>query len=196
VQGKRRGSKLSLMKPTRIADPFGPCHAPNRNSLKNWRPAFLVLLVIPSLFAAKASPQTSPSNTPQSGSALAIPGDRQIEPEELHRPLQASDRPAPLVLQVGSHMLYTEAHIPGAEYVGPASQPAGLAMLRHRVESVPRDRAIVLYCGCCPWNRCPNIAPALQLLREMGFTNAKVLHIDQNFGADWVRKGYGADSAQ
>lgn len=93
-------------------------------------------------------------------------------------------------------MLYTEAHIPGAEYVGPASQPVGLAMLRHRVESVPRDRAIVLYCGCCPWNRCPNIAPAWQLLHEMGFTNLKVLHIDQNFGADWVRKGYGADSTQ
>ena len=196
MQGRQRGSKLSLMKPTRIADPFGPCHAPNRNSLRNWRPAFIVLLAIPSLFAAIASPQTSPSNTPQSGSALATPGDRQIEPGELHRTLQASDHPAPLVLQVGSHMLYTEAHIPGAEYVGPASQPAGLAILRRRVESLPRDRAIVLYCGCCPWTRCPNIAPALQLLSEMGFTNAKVLHIDQNFGADWVRKGYDADSAQ
>jgi thiosulfate/3-mercaptopyruvate sulfurtransferase len=196
VQEKPRERKLSMMKPASVADPLGLRHTPKENCLKIWRQAFLVLLVIPSLFAAKAIPLTSPSNPSQSGSALGIPGDRQIEPEELHRALQPSDHPAPLVLQVGSHMLYAEAHIQGAEYVGPASQPAGLAMLRHRVESLARDRAIVLYCGCCPWNRCPNIAPALQLLREMGFTNAKVLHIDQNFGVDWVRKGYGADSAQ
>lgn len=195
MRGRPRERKLSMMKPASIADARGGRHTPKVNCLKSWRQAFLVLLVIPS-FAAKAIPQTSPSNPSQSGSALGIPGDRQIEPEELHRALQASDHPAPLVLQVGSHMLYNEAHIPGAEYVGPASQPAGLAMLRRRVESVPRDRPIVLYCGCCPWNRCPNIAPALQLLREMGFTDAKVLHIDQNFGVDWVRKGYGADSAQ
>jgi len=49
---------------------------------------------------------------------------------------------------------------------------------------------IVLYCGCCPWNHCPNVKPAYDALQAMGFRNLKVLYIANNFGADWVDKGY------
>jgi rhodanese-related sulfurtransferase len=82
------------------------------------------------------------------------------------------------------------AHIPGSEYVGAASSDAGLQQLRKRVESLPRNKSIVLYCGCCPWSHCPNVKPADEALQSMGFTNVKVLYISNNLGTDWVDKGY------
>ena len=104
--------------------------------------------------------------------------------------LQTASADKPLVLQVGSHLLYSEGHIPGSEYAGQGSRPSGLQQLQNRVSSLPRKRFIVLYCGCCPWSRCPNLAPAFEKLHEMGFTNVKVLYLADNFGADWANKGY------
>jgi 3-mercaptopyruvate sulfurtransferase SseA len=126
-------------------------------------------------------------------SASVIPRDVLLQPEQLHRQLEAH---APLlILQVGSKVLYQEAHIPGAEYAGPGSRPEGLAALRARVQRLPRIQPIVLYCGCCPWNKCPNVGPAWQLLHSMGFTHVRVLYIADNFGVDWVARGYHADSS-
>ena len=121
--------------------------------------------------------------------ATLIPSSRLIQPQELVRILQAKGE-KPLVLQVGSHTLFTQAHIPGSEYMGAASTPDGLQQLRKRVGSLPRKKFIVLYCGCCPWNHCPNVKPADDALRAMGFTRVKILFIAGNFGFDWVDKGY------
>ena len=96
----------------------------------------------------------------------------------------------PLVLQTGSHVLYAEAHIPGSEYAGPAGTSAGIEALRARVAGLNKDSLIVIYCGCCPWSRCPNIKPAYQQLQALGFTNVKALYLAENFGTDWVEKGY------
>jgi thiosulfate/3-mercaptopyruvate sulfurtransferase len=119
-----------------------------------------------------------------------IPQSRLINPDELVKLLQSSKLEKPLMIQVGSHVLYSQAHIPASEYIGPASGESGLQQLRKRVESLPRSRSIVLYCGCCPWNHCPNVKPADDLLHGLGFSNVKVLYIANNFGADWVDKGY------
>jgi thiosulfate/3-mercaptopyruvate sulfurtransferase len=48
----------------------------------------------------------------------------------------------------------------------------------------------VLYCGCCPWSHCPNVHTAYQELQALGFTSVKVLYIADDFGTDWVDKGY------
>jgi rhodanese-related sulfurtransferase len=114
---------------------------------------------------------------------------RLISPEDLAKMLQ-SGKEKPLMLQVGSHMLFLQAHIPGSEYAGPAANESGLQQLRKLVESLPRNKFIVLYCGCCPWNHCPNVKPANDALHTMGFTNVKVLYIADNFGTNWVDKGY------
>jgi thiosulfate/3-mercaptopyruvate sulfurtransferase len=124
------------------------------------------------------------------GQANSIPASRLMNPEDLVKILQSSSGEKPLMIQVGSHVLYAQAHIPGSEYVGPASREQGLEQLRKRVESLPRGKFIVIYCGCCPWNHCPNVKPADDVLRAMGFTHVKVLYISDNFGANWVDKGY------
>jgi thiosulfate/3-mercaptopyruvate sulfurtransferase len=122
--------------------------------------------------------------------ANSIPSSQLLNPDELVKLLQSSAGEKPLIIQVGSHVLYTQAHIPSSEYIGPASSETGLQQLRKRVEPLPRDKFIVIYCGCCPWNHCPNVKPADDALRAMGFTYFKVLYISDNFGANWVGKGY------
>jgi thiosulfate/3-mercaptopyruvate sulfurtransferase len=122
--------------------------------------------------------------------ASLVPSSRLINPDELVKTLRSANSEKPLVIQVGSHVLYSEAHIPGSEYIGPASSESGLQELRKRVESLPRNKFIVLYCGCCPWGHCPNVKPADEALHAMGFTKIKVLYVANNFGTDWVDKGY------
>lgn len=123
------------------------------------------------------------------GQAASIPSSQLINPEDLVKTIQAG-KEKPVMIQVGSHVLYEQAHIPGSEYIGPASSEAGVQQLRKRVDSLSRTKSIVLYCGCCPWSHCPNVKPAFETLRAMGFTNVKVLYIADNFGTNWVDKGY------
>jgi thiosulfate/3-mercaptopyruvate sulfurtransferase len=113
-----------------------------------------------------------------------------ISPEELIKTLKYSTGDKPAMFQVGFRVLYAQAHIPGSEYVGAASTDSGLKQLQQRVEALPKNRFIVLYCGCCPWIHCPNVKPAYEKLHALGFTNVKVLYIAENFGTDWVDKGY------
>jgi len=130
------------------------------------------------------------AQTPNGSSASSIQEKQLIQPAQLNSLLAAKSGVKPLMFQVGSRMLFEQAHIAGSEYVGPGSQQAGLDQLKKRVAFLSKDKAIVLYCGCCPWDRCPNVAPAFKLLQGMGFTHVQVLYIAGNLGSDWVEKGY------
>jgi hypothetical protein len=122
--------------------------------------------------------------------ASAIPADRLMQPAQLAALLGNGTTAKPLVLQVGFRKLFDQAHVAGSEYAGPGSSEAGLQLLRERVAKLPRDATIVIYCGCCPWTRCPNVAAAWDALQGLGFTAVSVLYVAENFGADWVDKGY------
>lgn len=121
-------------------------------------------------------------------SAMAA-DDALIQPKDLAARLAASEA-KPAIFQVGPNVLYRSKHIVGAAYAGPAGKPEGLALLRTTVEKLPRDRELVIYCGCCPWDRCPNIKPALELLKQMGFTRVKAMYSATNFKTDWIDPGY------
>lgn len=121
-------------------------------------------------------------------SATDIPETALINPSNVAALIQAKSQ-KPLILQVGSHVLFQQAHVPGSEYVG-ASTPDGRQQLQKRVASLPKDKFIILYCGCCPWEHCPNVKPAYEELHGMGFTNFKVMFVQHDFGKDWVEKGY------
>jgi thiosulfate/3-mercaptopyruvate sulfurtransferase len=144
-------------------------------------PAF-ILLVWAGLVSAALSSQPAQSNT------AAIPLSALIQPKDLVTTLKTSHRP--LVLNVGPRIFYAQAHVPGAEYVGAAGTSGGLEALRKRLDAVDNNGVIVVYCGCCPWEKCPNIRPAFKELQNLGFTHVKALYIPSNFGTDWVNKGY------
>lgn len=149
----------------------------------------LAAMIVP---AVPGRPSQAQFAEPSSSGAASIPEASLIQPEALVQSLKNSDKEKPTILQVGSKVMFAQAHIPGAEYAGPGSQSAGIASLEDMVASLPKDKRIVLYCGCCPWNRCPNVGPAFKRLHDLGFSNVKVLYIANNFGDDWVNKGYPA----
>lgn len=101
-----------------------------------------------------------------------------------------SGNPKPIVLQIGVVHLYRLAHIPGSKYAGMAGTPEGLETLKKTVQDMPRTVEIVFYCGCCPMKDCPNIRPAYQALRELGFKKIKLLNLPTNFTQDWQKKDF------
>jgi len=122
--------------------------------------------------------------------ASSIPAADLLEPASFAETLQSNSAARPLILQVGFRKLFDEAHIVSAEYAGPGNESDGLAVLRERVAKLPKDSAIVIYCGCCPWGKCPNIGAAFAELRALGFRNVKALYIPHDLGTDWIEKGY------
>jgi thiosulfate/3-mercaptopyruvate sulfurtransferase len=111
-----------------------------------------------------------------------------IHSDDLARMIK--EKPAPAVYQVGFAVMYKGKHIPGSVYAGPGRTEDGLAELKKAVAGVPKDRLIVLYCGCCPWDHCPNMKPAYKLLQSLGYSKIKVTEIPTNFATDWIAKGY------
>jgi thiosulfate/3-mercaptopyruvate sulfurtransferase len=146
---------------------------------------FVVALVSAPLFAQGVSSKPKTTADESSGSAPEV-----IQPGELAKIVQSPTGARPLIFQVGFRVLYQQAHVPHSEYIGPASEPEGIQRLRQRVQGLPRTQSIVIYCGCCPWSKCPNINPAYKELRALGFRNIKLLYVADNFGKDWVDKGY------
>ena len=113
--------------------------------------------------------------------------DQLIQPEELAQALKGARKP--VVLYVGPKSFYVQAHIPGAEDIGPVARPEGMEKLRARAASLPKDSPVVIYCGCCPWDHCPNIRPAYAELKKAGFTSVRVLYLETSFGTNWKDKG-------
>ncbi len=113
-----------------------------------------------------------------------------MKPEDLSASLSKATGDKPLVLYVGPRFSFLGGHIAGSTFVGPASKTDGLQALKEAVKSLPRDKPIVLYCGCCPWKDCPNIRPAFRALKDMEFSNVRALYLATNLRHDWVAKGF------
>lgn len=96
----------------------------------------------------------------------------------------------PTVVYVGFHTLFAGGHIPGASFHGSASTEQGMAELKKWAEALPRSTNVVIYCGCCPFDKCPNIRPAFTALDKMGFKQIRVLVLPHSFASDWADKGY------
>jgi thiosulfate/3-mercaptopyruvate sulfurtransferase len=137
------------------------------------------------LFAAAAG-----SELPQqSGAAQDFPPASVLEPSQLAA-LVSHPGDKPTVICVGFKFLYDAAHIPGSLFLGPAREAAGLAALENWARSAPRNKTVALYCGCCPWDKCPNVRPAYFALKKMGFSQLKLVRMNQDFARDWVEKGF------
>jgi len=112
-----------------------------------------------------------------------------VQPKTLAELMEAKKQPA--VYYVGFATLYRNgAHIAGAVLAGPCSKAEGLDALRKTVGELPRDKEIFIYCGCCPFVKCPNIRPAYSALHDMGFSDIKVVMMETNLHTDWIDKGY------
>ena len=65
-----------------------------------------------------------------------------------------------------------------------------MPILKEKLKALPKNTQVVVYCGCCPYDKCPNIRPAFQALISSGFINGKVLNLPTNIKTDWINKGF------
>ena len=80
--------------------------------------------------------------------------------------------------------------IKGAKNLGEASKKENLEKLNAALNAIPKNSQIVIYCGCCPFDKCPNIRPAFNLMKNSGYSNGKLLNLPLNLKQDWISKGY------
>ncbi len=111
--------------------------------------------------------------------------DQLLQPADLANTLSSPAAKKPMVFCIGPGAL-----IKGSIDMGPAHEADNLKKFKKALSKLPRNTEIVIYCGCCPFEHCPNIRPAFKLLTEMKFTNQKLLNLEHNLRTDWIEKGY------
>ena len=107
------------------------------------------------------------------------------EPAALAATLADAKSPQPVIFNIGPVQ-----QIKGAVAIGPVKAQANLDKLKQQLAKLPKDKEVIIYCGCCPYSRCPNVRPAFELLQKMKFKNGKLLNLPSNLNDDWISKGY------
>lgn len=80
--------------------------------------------------------------------------------------------------------------LPGAVHIGAVNDPENMVKLRKTLEGLSKNKPLVIYCGCCPFTKCPNIQPAYLELKKSGFSQIRVLNLPTNLHTNWIAKGY------
>lgn len=112
--------------------------------------------------------------------------DKQLkDPAVLAATLTDSKAPKPVIFNIGPVQ-----QIKSAIAIGPTGVKDNLDKLKQQLDNLPKDTEVIIYCGCCPFRRCPNVRPAFELLQKMKFKNAKLLNLPTSLNEDWISKGY------
>src|SRR4051812_30238264 len=127
----------------------------------------LVALVLCCSIFAKAQ-VSSEMKMPQVGAPWKA--NELLEPGALNYAI--SQNKAPLILNIG-----TVEDIKGAVHIGQIKDITNLEKLKATLAPLDKKAEVVIYCGCCPFGKCPNIRPAYTLLKDMGYSNVKVLNL-------------------
>jgi len=110
--------------------------------------------------------------------------DQLIEPSQLAAIIK-SDKQIPVIFSIGPGAI-----VPHSKDIGMVKEEENMKKFKEELSGLPRDTQIVIYCGCCPYEHCPNVRPAIQVLKDMKFTNYKLLDLPDNIKIDWINKGY------
>lgn len=108
-----------------------------------------------------------------------------IQPQELANLIVNPKAVKPVIFNVGN-----VDQIKGAINIGALNTDEGMKKFKFEVSKVTKDKQIVVYCGCCSSDNCPNIRPAINYLIDNGYKNSKVLNIPVGIKEDWVQKGF------
>jgi rhodanese-related sulfurtransferase len=107
-----------------------------------------------------------------------------IQPAELAERI-SNNKDVPVIFSVGPG-----ATIPKSIDIGMGKEKENLEKLKKELSALPAETKVVVYCGCCPFDHCPNVRPAINVLKEMKFTNFQLLNLSHNIKTDWIDKGY------
>ncbi len=108
-----------------------------------------------------------------------------LAPSDLAANLNDTKSKHPILISVGEAGL-----IKGAIQIGAMTEAENVSKLKALLTKTDKDVEVVVYCGCCPFEHCPNIRPAFELLTSLKFTKHKLLNLPHNIKVDWMDKGY------
>ncbi|MHB1177690.1 MAG: rhodanese-like domain-containing protein [Daejeonella sp.] len=108
-----------------------------------------------------------------------------IQPNQLAMLINNPKAAKPLIFNIG-----VVEDIKGARNMGAASEKENLERFKKVLAKLPKNASLVVYCGCCPFEKCPNIRPAFKALQSGGFTKGRLLNLQTNIKTDWINKGY------
>jgi thiosulfate/3-mercaptopyruvate sulfurtransferase len=111
--------------------------------------------------------------------------DQLIEPFELAKVINDKSSKKPIIYSIGPG-----GNIKDNIEMGAAQEKENIDNLKIALSKLDKKTEIVIFCGCCPFEHCPNIRPAFNLVTEMKFTNYKLLNLSHNLKVDWIDKGY------
>jgi len=134
-------------------------------------------------FAFSANAQVSSLNQAPTTSE-AWNETQQLAPSTLATQLKAGE-PHAYILNIGK-----VEDIKDAKHIGAVSVKENMDKLTRGVSPLARNTELVIYCGCCPFTKCPNVRPAYLELKRLGFTNIKVLNLVTNLESNWIKEGY------
>src|SRR5688572_7383689 len=80
--------------------------------------------------------------------------EQMMSPRELNEKLLLDKLSRPVVFNIGP-----EGQIKTAIRIGPVNHEEGLNSFKTTLLRIPRNREVVIYCGCCTVKNCPNIRP-------------------------------------
>ena len=107
-----------------------------------------------------------------------------VKPSDLANTLKANES-LPTIFSVGPG-----AVIPHSIEIGMVNDEKNLANFREQLSKLPKSANIIVYCGCCPFEHCPNVRPAIAQLHQLKFKNYQLLNLPHNLKSDWIDKGY------
>lgn len=140
---------------------------------------FNTMIVILGIFFMSLS-QLSIGQTGEYWSANEV-----MEPAALASILNNPKSAKPVIFNIGPL-----DNIKGATKIGSVNNKDNLNKLSKALANVPKDKMVIVYCGCCPFRNCPNVRPAFKMLKDMGFTKPRLLNLKQNLKVDWTDYGY------
>lgn len=135
--------------------------------------------------------QTSPGKLSGLDKKVVWTPNDLVEPADLAATINKNGTNLPVIFNIGA-----VEDIKGAVHVGAANNPDNLKKLHQLAERLPKNKPVMIYCGCCPFGKCPNVAPAFLDLKKQGLTQVKVLNLPVNLKANWISKGYPLEAAK
>lgn len=154
-----------------------------------WKSATAGALLLASFLGFAAACAADGAGTPAGSEPWTAANT--VAPADLVRELAGTAGASkPVVAFTGPAFLYKSGHVPGSVQLPATSSPEGVATLKAWAQRLPKTSSIVVYCGCCPLDVCPNLRPSFVALRDMGFARVRVLILPNSFGRDWAGQGF------
>jgi rhodanese-related sulfurtransferase len=155
--------------------------------------AIAIILSTASTFAYSSNRSISSleiTPNPSNGKPLYLTNSKyRIEPLVLNN-IILSKKNIPVILNVSA---YRHTPIKGSIHIGDMLDHS-YADLKLALGNTPKNKEIIVYCGCCSLEYCERVEKAFDLLRAKGYTNVKVLNLVVGFDPDWKGKQYVTES--